>query len=186
MNTARALSSLFALGLALSMPVMASAQTTVAVSATQPYRTMPNPIKVQTCSPSQNSAVVGGFAPAFYPVGMGAYWGWPSVYGPSYYSYPYATSNPSLAIDYHNNTQVTMSDIEFGLIARGDLVAEVRDKGTFSPGAEIKHEFGLSPNVFPLHTGIVQCVPLKITFADGTKWKNPNLPAMKRAIYQHP
>ena len=53
------------------------------------------------------------------------------------------------------------------------MVAEVRDVGTFSPGAEIKHQFGLSPNVFPLGTSIVECVPLKITFVDGSKWKNP-------------
>ncbi len=79
-----------------------------------------------------------------------------------------------------------MTEIEFGLVANGRLVAEVRDVGTFSPGAEIKHKFGLNPNVFPLQTSFAKCVPLHIKFADGTKWRNPNLPALQRSIYAHP
>lgn len=146
------------------------------------------PIKVLNCSPEQGTTWVNaGYVPAYYPVGVGPYWGWPSVYGPaySYYSTP-VQSNPTLEIDYYNNTPVTMKDIEFGLIANGRLVAEVRDVGTFSPTAEIKHSFGLNPNVFPLSTGLPHCVPLKITFIDGSKWKNPHLPALRRQIYGHP
>jgi hypothetical protein len=83
-------------------------------------------------------------------------------------------------------TSEVMKDIEFGLVVHGNLVAEVRDVGTFSPGAEIKHEFGISPNVFPIQTSFARCVALKITFADGSKWKNPHLPALRRSIYGHP
>jgi len=46
--------------------------------------------------------------------------------------------------------------------------------------------FGLSPNVFPLGTGLARCIPLHIRFADGTTWKNPHLPALQRSIYRHP
>ena len=62
-------------------------------------------------------------------------------------------------------------------------MAEVRDVGTFSPGAEIKHKFGISTNVFPLQTGLPQCVPLGIQFEDGTKWRNPALPAHNPQLY---
>jgi hypothetical protein len=141
-----------------------------------------HPIQINNCNPQRNNTMSTGYAPAYYPGGIGPYWGWPSVYGYRYYQYPVA-GNPTLGVDYVNRTSVVMKDIEFGLLANGHLVAEVRDVGTFSPGIEIKHEFGLNRNVFPLRTGLPQCVPLKITFADGTKWKNPHLPALKRSIY---
>ncbi len=158
-----------------------------AMSATQhaPHVTMAHPISVNNCNPQRNVSMAAGYVPAYYPVGMRPYWGWPSVYGLSYYQYPVA-GNPTLNIDYVNQTNVVMKDVEFGLVVNRNLVAEVRDVGTFSPGAEIKHEFGISRNVFPLQTGLPQCVPLKITFADGTKWKNPHLPALRRSIYGRP
>ncbi|HEY1429789.1 MAG TPA: hypothetical protein VGF18_09460 [Candidatus Tumulicola sp.] len=142
-----------------------------------------HPIRVTTCNPQRNTYMSGGYVPAYYP--GGPYWGWPSVYGYNYYQYP-VQKDPTLSIDYSNSTNVVMTDIEFGLVANGRLVAEVRDVGTFSPGAEIKHQFGLNPNVFPLQTSFAKCVPLHIKFADGTKWKNPNLPALQRSIYAHP
>ncbi|HTX60080.1 MAG TPA: hypothetical protein VMH02_10445 [Verrucomicrobiae bacterium] len=198
MNTARYFSALLAASFAVALPTLALAQTSPAPAASSAPMMMPEgkhgtphriltspPLKVTNCSPKQNNYVASGFTPAYYP--GGPYWGWPSVYGPAftYYQYP-VQGNPTLAIDYTNATGIVMKQIEFGLIARGELVAEVRDVGTFSPGAEIKHEFGLNPNVFPLHTGLAQCVPLKITFDDGTKWINPHLPALRRQLYQHP
>lgn len=142
-----------------------------------------HPINVNRCHPQRN--VTTGYAPAYYPYGAGPYWGWPSVYGPMYYQYPVA-GHPTLAIDYVNVTSEVMKDIEFGLVVHGNLVAEVRDVGTFSPGAEIRHEFGISPNVFPIQTSFAECVPLHITFADGSKWKSPHLPALRRSIYGKP
>jgi hypothetical protein len=156
--------------LAAALPLAASAQ--------------PHPIQVNGCNPQRNASYGAGWRPAYYPYGT-PYWGWASVYGPTYYQYPVAR-NGTLGIDYMNVTSRVMKTIEFGLVARGQLVAEVRDVGTFSPGAEIKHEFGLNPNVFPLQTSLARCVPLRIMFADGTKWRNPHLPAMQRSIWEHP
>jgi hypothetical protein len=182
--------SVGALCLVAAILAFAPAQSTAAseMMSAPAQVAMAAPIKVTACLPKQGSTtwVNSGFAPAYYPAGIGPYWGWGSVYGPTYYSAQPITSNPTLGIDYFNNTKVTMKQIEFGLIARGQLVAEARDVGTFSPGAEIKHVFGLSPNVFPLGTGLPHCVPLKITFADGTKWKNPHLPALQKSIYGKP
>jgi hypothetical protein len=64
------------------------------------------------------------------------------------------------------------------------LVAEVRDVGTFSHGAEIKHTFGLSPNVFPISTGLPECVPLRITYENGKVWHNPRLPHANPGLYK--
>ncbi len=138
------------------------------------------PIHVSTCDPQLNAAPMYG--PAFYPANP---WYWRDVYGYRYYQPPIANATASLGIDYTNITNAVMKQIEFGLVANGRLVAEVRDVGTFSPGAEIKHSFGLSPNVFPLQTALPHCVPLRIEFADGTEWKNPHLPALRRSMYPH-
>jgi hypothetical protein len=140
-----------------------------------------SPIKVQKCDPMLKMATYPvGYMPAFYPYG-GPYF-WTDIYG---YRYNQArlSRDALLAIDYYNRSSVPIRSIEFGLVANGRLVAEVRDVGTFSPGAEIKHEFGLNPNVFPIQTGLPRCVPLRVMFQDGTRWKNPRLPALERSIY---
>jgi hypothetical protein len=153
--------------------------------ATTAHLNTAHPVSVTTCKPQRNTYMAGGYPAAYYPGGR--YWGWPTVYGGaySYYQYP-VEGHPTLSIDYTNATGVVMKNIEFGLIGGGELVAEVRDVGTFSPGAEIKHEFGLSPSIFPLRTSVVHCVPLKIDFVDGTTWKNPHLPALNQGIYGRP
>ena len=136
-------------------------------------------IHVAECDPRLNVAErpFVGYVPGFYR----GYWY--DAYGRRYYQPVVATAKPELGINYTNVSSRAMSQIEFGLIANGHLVAEVRDVGTFSPGAEIKHTFGLSPNVFPLQTGLARCVPLRVTFSDGAKWKNSHLPALNRSLY---
>ncbi len=144
-----------------------------------------HPVKVSTCQPRQNATAYGpAWTPAYYPVGP---YYWNDVYGYRYWQRPYVQSNPTLGIDYTNTTNKVMKQIEFGLVANGRLVEEVKDVGTFSPGVEIKHEFGISPNVFPLQTGLPRCVPLRVTFADGTKWRNKHLPPNpRRQMYETP
>ena len=140
-----------------------------------------SPIKVNKCDPMLKMTTYPvGYVPAYYPYG-GPYF-WTDIYGYRYTQAP-LSRNAFLAIDYVNRSAVPIRSIEFGLVANGRLVAEVRDVGTFSPGAEIKHEFGLNPNVFPIQTGLPKCVPLHVLFQDGTRWKNPRLPALERSIY---
>jgi hypothetical protein len=139
------------------------------------------PVKVSACDPELNQRVTHiGYFPGYYPA---APFYWNDVYGYRYYQPPMAANNPQLSIDYANVTRSVITKMEFGLLANGRLVAEVRDVGTFSPNAEIKHTFGISQNVFPLQTGMPRCVPLKATFADGSVWRNPHLPALRRTLY---
>ncbi len=164
------------------------AQQPAAAMTEAAHVTNPHPISVSNCNPQRNVRYnYAGYTPGFYPSygAYGGYWGWPSVYGPTYYQ-PTVSHNPTLGIDYTNATNVVMKQIEFGLIVKGSLVAEVKDVGTFSPGAEIKHEFGITANVFPIQTSFAKCVPLKITFVDGSHWKNPHLPAYHASMYGHP
>jgi hypothetical protein len=140
-------------------------------------------VRVNACNPSLNVSRTGGwvgYAPGF--------WGgpWYDPWGVRYYAPAMTSTSPQLGIDYVNTSPRVMNTIEFGLVANGILKAEVRDVGTFSPGAEIKHAFPLSPNVFPIGTGLARCVPLRIKFADGTKWRNPRLPHKNTHIYLHP
>jgi len=124
--------------------------------------------------------MVPGYVPGYYPHGP---YRWPDVYGYWYYQPPIAT-NATLAIDFVNITEKTIRSIDFGLLARGQLIAEIRDVGTFSPNVEIKHVFGLDPNVFPIGTALPACVPLRVTYQDGTTWTNPHLPSLRRSIYR--
>ena len=181
--------SLSVAALCLAVPLAASAApppSQVAMTMAAQLTTQ-HPIQVSACNAERNvSYGWSGYTPGFYPGYAGGWWGYPSVYGPMYYQPPVASQSPTLGIDYMNVTHATMKQIEFGLLVRGSVVAEVKDVGTFSPGAEIKHKFGLNPNVFPLQTSFTKCVPLKITFADGSHWKNPHLPAYRASMYGHP
>jgi hypothetical protein len=182
MKMVRVSLGLAALCLAASLPAVSAVQHS-------PHVTTAHPIQVSSCHPERNvSYNWSGYTPGFYPnYGLyGGYWRYPSVYGGMYYQQPYASESPTLGIDYTNVTQAVMKQIEFGLIVKGSLVAEVKDVGTFSPGAEIKHKFGVSSHIFPLQTSYAKCVPLKITFEDGTMWKNPHLPSYNATMYGHP
>jgi hypothetical protein len=189
MNAARRSLSVLGLCLMSGLPIAATAQTSQVAMSMAAQVTTPHPIQVNTCNPERNVTYNwSGYTPAYWPAYgpyYRGYWGWPSVYGPTYYQAP-VENNPTLGIDYINVTHGVMKQIEFGLIVKGALVAEVKDVGTFSPGAEIKHKFGLSPNVFPLQTSYAKCVPLKIMFEDGSHWKNPHLPHYKSTMYGPP
>ena len=171
----------------LSVTVVAaparSADVAVPLALAVPEHHAEQRIAIKRCEPSRSVTTTPayGFTPAFYP--RGRYY-WDDVYGFPYYQRPVAVNESgTLAIDYVNVTPTVMRSIEFGLIANGRLVAEVRDVGTFSPNVEIKHQFGLNPNVFPLSTALARCVPLRITYADQATWVNPRLPALRRQIY---
>jgi hypothetical protein len=179
MSVARTSISLIVVGL------VAAAGTQCAIAQTAATQSAA-PVRVNKCDPVQGTTTISGFTPGYYPA-AGRY-SWRDPYGHRFYQYPLGvtahTSNPTLGIDFVNTGTKPLKEVEFGLVAKGVLVAEVRDVGTFSPGAEIKHEFGLNPNVFPLGTGLPQCVPLRATHDDGTIWTNPHLPKLKQTIYQ--
>ncbi|HXP93919.1 MAG TPA: hypothetical protein VN905_10660 [Candidatus Binatia bacterium] len=144
----------------------------------------PDPIHVEECNPRGGSPpTVAYVGPAFYGYAPVAPLGWRDVYG-NYMTQPGVS--PELSINYKNiNPTKTAKSIEFGLVARGTLVAEVRDVGKFSPNITIKHTFGLSPNVFPLGTGLPLCVPLHVVYQDGTTWTSPHLPRLRASLGPH-
>lgn len=143
-----------------------------------------SPVKVSKCEPLEGTvSAPAGFYPGYYPA-AGPYY-WRDVYGYRYSQFAAPTvSQPTLSIDYVNHTEHPIHTIEFGLVARGSLIAEVRDVGTFSQGVEIKHSFGLNPNVFPIGTGLPQCVPLRVTWHNGHTWVNPHLPRLQKSLYE--
>lgn len=149
--------------------------------------TSASPVRVNACEPAQGRTTVsGGYVPGYYPRSGAYYWRDPYGYRYRQYAMPVTTHTtaPELKIAYVNTSATPLKEVEFGLVAKGNLVAEVRDVGTFSPGVEIKHSFGLNPNVFPIGTGLAQCVPLRATAHDGTVWTNPHLPALRKSIYE--
>lgn len=170
------------IGLALALIVFASS----APAAAQQHQLFTKKLfKVSRCDAEANvSTTYSGYTPGFYPYARPFYWGDPYGYG--FYQPPVTTTNPTMYVDFTNITNKVMKDVVWGLVANGRLVAEARDVGTFSPGAEIKHKYGISINAFPLQTALPQCIALAVTFADGTHYRNPNLPQEHRQMYAAP
>ena len=81
-----------------------------------------------------------------------------------------------LAISYANQSSKQATEVDFGLVARGSLIAVVNDSGTFSPNVSIVHEFSISPEIFPIGMSVPYCAVMRVKYADGTEWHNPNPP----------
>src|SRR5665213_4054586 len=70
---------------------------------------------------------------------------WIDPYGIWHSSNTFRLTDGFLAVDYTNEAAIAATEVDFGLVARGSLVAAARDVGTFSPGIAIRHEFAVSP-----------------------------------------
>ena len=101
---------------------------------------------------------------------------WIDPYGIWRSSSTFRIADGFLAIDYTNQAPVAAKEIDFGLVARGSLIAAAKDVGTFSPGVLIQHEFVVSSEIFPLRTSYLACIVLRVKYADGTVWHNPAPP----------
>jgi hypothetical protein len=73
----------------------------------------------------------------------------------------------NLWLSYVNTGSVPATSVEFAVHA-GNATEMIVDKGTFSPGASIEHEFALGPEFGENSTIDVQ----RVTFADGTCWQH--------------
>jgi len=158
--------------LALASPSTASAADT--------------PVRVNACTLGSPRTTQSYYAAAYYPVNGPYYWGDP--YGHTYHQYALPssshTTSAKLNIAYVNVTNKPLKEVEFGFVMEGLLLAEVRDQGKFSPGAEIKHTFGVNENVFHHRKGSAQCLPLRATYEDGTVWTSEHLPKLNSALYR--
>jgi hypothetical protein len=151
-------------GRALLVSVALTALANSSASA-QIRQTAGSKITVAECSAHQH--------PAGYPGHP-----WIDPYG-GYHgvtNFPYTVG--FLAIAYTNHATVAAKEVDFGLISRGSLIATAKDVGTFTPGVEIRHEFSVDPEIFPIGTALPYCAVLRITYADGTEWRNPNPPPL--------
>ena len=138
-------------------------------------------VRVSSCS-TKNVNPQGGNGMLLYVNGnAGNNWYGNDVYGNTYYQPAASTAGPHLLITFTNISHKPMKTIEFGLLLNQLLSGEAHDSGDFAPGAEIKHKLGL--HVSAQLPGPERCVPLTITFADGTHWRNPRLPPHGKAYY---
>ena len=135
----------------------------VAASAQDVRQTPGSNVTVQECSPHRHTAGYPGH-PWIDPYG--------NIHGRE--NFPYTVG--FLAVAYMNDARKPASEIDFGLVSRGSLIALAKDVGTFSPGARISHEFSLDPEVFPIGTQFPYCAVLRVKYADGTEWRNPDPP----------
>src|SRR5215470_608911 len=95
---------------------------------------------------------------------------WIDSWGNSY-TEPGTTNN--VDVDFINNGTQDAVAIEFVVLVKNTLVAEMRNSGKFSPGVVIKHNLGLDSAALKLRT--FRCIALRVTWADGSQWKSPEL-----------
>jgi hypothetical protein len=80
----------------------------------------------------------------------------------------------SVKIDFTNTANAPATRVAFVLLAGGAIIDRTDDVGTFSKGATISYAF---PAEF--YRSVQQVAVAKATFADGTVWHNPSVPAEK-------
>jgi hypothetical protein len=138
--------------------VIASVMTGIAASP-QTLQTAGSKIAVFECNPHTHTM------PQAHP--------WIDPYGITHYnpsSFPYWDA--FLGIVYENRADVSATEVDFGLVAGGGVIAEVKDIGNFAPGVKIDHEFVVSREIFPL-ASTPYCSVLRVKYADGSAWANP-------------
>ena len=140
---------------ALTLPNLASAQPHL-------RQTPGSQITVSQCRPHLHTAAQAH--PWIDPYGYWHYHGF----------FPYEEG--FLEITYVNNANVAATEIDFGLVARHSLIAVVTDKGTFSPGATVDHEFSVDRQIFPIGTEFPYCAVMRVIYTDGSTWTNPRIP----------
>jgi hypothetical protein len=139
-----------ALAVALLGPASASAQM---------LQTPGSKILVMECNPHRHTAAQS------HP--------WIDPYGYRHRNLTYFPSwDAFLAITYKNQASLPATEIDFGLVVRGSLVAVAKDVGKFSQGVTVDHEFVVSSEVFPLESA-PHCSVLRVKYADGSAWLNP-------------
>jgi len=98
---------------------------------------------------------------------------WVDPYGTLHQPTHFPNDEGFLTIDYLNDAKKTATEVDFGLVIRDSLVATATDKGTFSSGIKIQHEFVISREVFPIGTSEPYCPVLRVKYSDGSEWRNP-------------
>ena len=64
---------------------------------------------------------------------------------------------PGSHISYRNTANVAATEVDFGLVARGNLISIARD-------------------TFPIGTAFPYCAVMRVKYADGSVWENPHPP----------
>jgi hypothetical protein len=133
-----------------------------AVTVSPPQRQTPGSnIVVADCDPHRHTAAQAH--PWIDPYGV---WQYPPYTFPSWDAF--------LGITYKNEAAVAATEVDFGLVSRGNLVAVAKDVGRFSTGASVDHEFVISREILPVEREY--CAVLQVKYADGSTWKNPAPP----------
>jgi hypothetical protein len=143
----------------LSVASIGALVAALAVAAPASADTMASPVvKVNACGGSAASAAQN----------------YMNVFGGSVTQ---AATPAMLMIDFKNVSQKPISSVEFGYVQNGKVRATVRDAGTFDPDSVVMHAFALGDASLVANASTMSCVPLRVKFADGSTWMNPEMPA---------
>jgi hypothetical protein len=146
----------------LVLPLMLGPRTARAVSVSSPQGQTPGSnVLVTDCDPHRHTAAQAH--PWIDPYGV---WRYPPYTFPSWDAF--------LGITYKNEAAITATEVDFGLVSRGYLVAVAKAVGTFASGVSIDREFVIAREILPVMRAY--CAVLQVKYADGSTWKNPAPP----------
>jgi hypothetical protein len=95
---------------------------------------------------------------------------WVDPYGNAHYNpTPFPSWDAFLMVGFTNQGTKAATEVDFGLVSSGSLVAVAKDVGTFAPGVAVEHEFAVSREIFPLGIG-THCTVQRVKYADGSTW----------------
>ena len=106
---------------------------------------------------------------------------WVDVYGVTHPVTDFPADQAFLAIAYTNTATKAAREIDFGLVSRGELIAIAHDRD-FERDGLVAHEFVIlrmfHPRELPnrFNADLPYCAVLKVTYSDGSSWRNPNPP----------
>jgi hypothetical protein len=87
-----------------------------------------------------------------------------------------SSGSSSIRIGYTNDADVAAAEIDFTLVGRSGTMTSVKDVGKIGAGADIRHDFKIQLESFPLNPAATKCIVTKVLYADGTAWVNPSPP----------
>lgn len=99
---------------------------------------------------------------------------WIDPYGAFHAAAHFPYTEGFLAVTYTNTASIPATEVDFGLLSRGSLIAVAKDVGNFTTGASISHEFSIDPEIFPIRGTLPHCTVLRVKYVNGTEWRNPN------------
>jgi hypothetical protein len=89
-------------------------------------------------------------------------------------------------VDFENLSDKTANQIVFDVAVNGVHIGQLIDNGSFAPKIEVKHPVDAARQMSFKANDAMSCLPIRVTFLDGTVWSNGQAAIMATTILEQP